>query len=130
MTHDEFVGHVQHCAELPSRGAAEAIIRVTLETLGERLQKNAAKHLAAQLPPEIGRHLLGADHFEHLNLEEFYSRVAARENTDSVKAAGSVSAVIQTLREAVSPGAMGKLRQQLPIDFQEIFVPPGVALVQ
>jgi uncharacterized protein (DUF2267 family) len=122
MTHDEFVGHVQHRAELPSRGAAEAVIRVTLETLGERLQKNAAKHLAAQLPPEIGRHLIGADHFEHLKLEEFYNRVAARENTDSVKAADSVAAVVQTLREAVSPGAIGKLRQQLPIEFQELFV--------
>lgn len=130
MTHDEFVGHVQHRAELPSRGAAEAIIRVTFETLGERLQKSAAKHLAAQLPPEIGRHLIGAEHFEHLRLEQFYNRVAARENTDSLKAAHYVSAVMQTLCEAVTPGAIGKLRQQLPSDFEEIFAPAGIALVQ
>jgi len=60
---------------LPSRGDAERIIRATLETLAERLQPHAAAHVAAQLPAELGHHLLQADRFEHLTVEEFTERV-------------------------------------------------------
>ena len=56
MTHDEFIGHVQHRARLASRGQAERATRVVLETLGERLAGGEPFDLAAQLPPEIGRH--------------------------------------------------------------------------
>jgi uncharacterized protein (DUF2267 family) len=55
MRHDEFIGEVQHRVKLPSRGDAERATRATLETLGERL--GAPDNHAAQLPPEIGRHL-------------------------------------------------------------------------
>jgi uncharacterized protein (DUF2267 family) len=124
MNHDEFVGQVQHRAHLPSRGDAETIIRATLETLGERLQKSSAEHVAAQLPPEIGRHLKGADHFEHLSLHNFYERIAEREDIDFEKAVFHTRAVLDTLRDAVTPGAVRKLRQQMPQDFQELLSHP------
>lgn len=85
MNHDEFVGQVQHRAHLPSRGDAELIIRATLETLGERLQSESAEHVAAQLPPELGRHLKNRP-FEHLSLRDFNERVAKREHHDIAKA--------------------------------------------
>jgi uncharacterized protein (DUF2267 family) len=122
MTHDEFVGQVQHRAHLPSRGDAETIIRATLETLGERLQKHAAAHVAAQLPLEIGRHLKGADHFEHLTLHDFYQRAAEREGTDYEKAVFHTQVVLDTLREAITPGAVKKLQKQMPQEFQELLL--------
>ena len=121
MTHDEFIGMVQHRAELPSRGDAERLVRVTLETLSERLQHAAAAHIAAQLPLEIGRHLRGAVHFEHLSLEELYERIAARDGTSPSKAAFHAQCVFDVLCEALSPGAVHKLRQQLPHELQKLF---------
>lgn len=121
MTHDEFVGRVQHRAQLASRGAAEAIIRTTFETLGERLLRNAADHLAAQLPPELARHLAMAPQFEHMSLEEFYKRVADREGCDPPKAIFHAKCVMETVAEAISPGALRKLQLQLPIEFQDLF---------
>jgi uncharacterized protein (DUF2267 family) len=124
MKHDEFVGQVQHRAELPSRGDAEMIIRATFETLGERLLPRAAAHIAAQLPPELGRHLRASDHFEHLTLLQFYERVAEREHADLVTAMEDVDAVVTTLTEAISPGAVRKLRRQMPQDFRCLFSSP------
>ena len=117
MNHDEFVGQVQHLAHLPSRGDAETIIRATFETLGERLQPQAAAHVAAQLPPELGRHL--RDHtFQHLSVREFYGRVAERERTDLDKAAFHARCVLDALCAAVSPGTVEKMQRQLPEEFR------------
>ena len=119
MNHDEFVGHVQHRAQLPSRGDAETIIRATLETLGERLLPEAAANVAAQLPPELGRHLI--DHpFAHLSVRDFNERVAVREHTDVGKAAFHARCVLDIMRTAISYGAVRKLRLQLPEEFQPL----------
>jgi uncharacterized protein (DUF2267 family) len=119
MNHDEFVGQVQHLAHLPSRGDAETIIRATFETLGERLQPQAAAHVAAQLPPELGRHLRDRA-FEHLSLHDFYGRVAERERTDVDKAVFHARGVLDALCGAVSPGTVDKMRRQLPEEFQAL----------
>ena len=124
MNHDEFVGQVQHRAHLASRGDAETIIRATFETLGERLQPSAAAHLAAQLPAELGRHL--KDHrFTHLTVHDFNERVAEREKADIEKAAFHARCVLETMSEAISPGAVRKLRLQLPAEFQPLLPAPG-----
>jgi len=121
MNHDQFVGHVQHRAHLPSRGAAEKVIRATFETLGERLQKSAAEHIGAQLPPELARHLQSVGQFEHLSVNDFYQRVAQREPCDLPEAVFHVKCVMETIAEAVSPGAFRKLQLQLPVEFQDMF---------
>lgn len=124
MNHDEFVGHVQHNAHLPSRGDAETIIRATFETLGERVQSETAAHIAAQLPPELARHLKDR-RFEHLSLREFHERVAKRENTDVQKSMFHARCVLDTMRTAISPGAVQKLRMQLPEEFQPLLGMPA-----
>jgi uncharacterized protein (DUF2267 family) len=116
MNHDEFVGLVQHRAHLPSRGDAETAIRATFETLGERLMPESAEHIAAQLPRELGRHLKNRS-FTHLSLEDFNQRVAEREHTDVEKASFHSRCVLETMGTAISPGAMRKLRLQLPEEF-------------
>lgn len=124
MNHDEFVGQVQHRAHLPSRGDAETIIRATFETLGERLQSESAEHVAAQLPPELGRHLKDRS-FEHLSLHDFYERVAKREQKDVEKSIFHARCVLDTMRTAISPGAVQKLRLQLPEEFQPLLGMPA-----
>ncbi|HEX7829782.1 MAG TPA: DUF2267 domain-containing protein [Thermoanaerobaculia bacterium] len=119
MNHDEFVGQVQHLAHLPSRGDAELIIRATFETLGERLQNESAEHVASQLPPELGRHLVNRP-FSHLSLREFNERVAEREHRDVEKASFHARCVMDTLSAAISPGAVRKIRVQLPEEFQPL----------
>jgi uncharacterized protein (DUF2267 family) len=123
MHHDEFVGKVQHRAHLASRGDAELIIRATFETLGERLQQESAENLAAQLPPELGRHLQNRK-FQHLSLRDFNERVAEREGTDLEKASFHAKCVFETLRDAVTPGATNKIRHQLPAEFQPLLGMP------
>ncbi len=122
MNHDEFVGQVQHRAHLPSRGDAETIIRATFETLGERLQPRAAAHVAAQLPPELGRHLQDRT-FEHLSVHDFCERVAEREHADVKKAVFHARCVYDTMRDAISPGTVRKVERQLPAEFLGLLRP-------
>ena len=125
MTHDEFVGQVQARARLGSRGAAEAAIRATLETLAERLDAGASENLSAQLPHEIAHHLRGyhAIAFDRMSLDDFFKRVREREmeSVDLPEAVYHVRVVMEVLREAVSAGEIDKIRRTLPAEFRPIF---------
>lgn len=119
MRHDEFIGEVQHRAKLPSRGDAERVTRVTLETLGERLQ--TGDNLAAQLPPEIGRHLSeGSKGFERLSLQEFLQRVEEQLG-DGPTSVFHARCVIDVLRDAVGDDTVQSALQQLPDEFRQLF---------
>ena len=123
MNHDEFVGQVQARARLGSRGDAEAAIRATLETLVERLDGAVADNIAAQLPQEIANHLRTDVPFSRLSLDDFFHRVRSRERA-SVDLPASVyhaRVVLEVLQEAVSPGAVEKLKQQLPAEYESLF---------
>jgi uncharacterized protein (DUF2267 family) len=123
VKHDEFIGHVQQRARLDSRGAAEQATRAVLETLGERLGGGEPSDLAAQLPPEIGRHLEQHENgSERYDLNAFYERVAERQNpgADVPQAAHHARAVLSVVRDAVSEGLADDLRQQLPEEYTEI----------
>lgn len=121
MQHDEFIGQVQAHARLSSRGDAERSTRATLETLGERLAGGLKDKLAAQLPPEIGRHLTQASPDpDPFNLDEFFQRVSQREETDLPVATHHARAVVEVLEEAVSGGQIAKLADQLPKDFEPL----------
>ena len=120
MRHDEFIGEVQHRAKLPSRGDAERATRITLETLGERL--GDPSNLAAQLPPEIGRHLAGSQEtFDRLTLDEFLGRVTEKAGGDSPQAIFHARAVIDVMRDAVGDGTVNKAVEQLPDEFRTLF---------
>lgn len=128
MKHDEFVGEIQHRAQLPSRGRAERAIRATLETLGERIPRPTADHLADQLPPEIG-HPLRGHVFERFSLQGFYQRVGEREELDDATAAFHARIVLTLIAENVSPGVMMKVRRELPQSFQPLLLSErGVAV--
>lgn len=122
MTHDEFIGQVQHRARLDSRGAAERAVRAALETLGERLQGGAAENLAAQLPHEIGEHLRRVDSTgERIDLDDFFERVAQREGVELPQAVFHARCVVDVLGEATTPGIVDKIRDQLPAEYDRLF---------
>lgn len=122
MTHEEFVGQVQNLGHMSSSAEAERAIRATLETLAERLAGGEANDLAAQLPAEIGEHLRrkGEGNFERLDLDEFYDRVSEREGSEKPDAIHHAKAVVQVLRDAVTPGEFEDVEQQLPEVFQHL----------
>ncbi|HSD59201.1 MAG TPA: DUF2267 domain-containing protein [Methanotrichaceae archaeon] len=122
MKHDEFIGHVQNRAALPSRGDAERLTREVLESLGARIQKDEAQDLASQLPRELGRHLLASEELEKYDLDELFRRIAEAEGVDQTKAIHRIRVVIEVLMEAASPGELKDVISQLPGEFSRIFV--------
>ena len=129
MNHDQFVGQVQAAAHFGSRGDAERIIRATLKTLAERLDGDMADNLAAQLPSEIAHHLRTDTAFERLSLDEFVRRVQMREmegghRVDLAAATYHARVVMEVLQQALTPGAVEKLRTQLPADFEPLLSGP------
>lgn len=122
MRYDQIVGQVQNRARLASEGEAVRAIQATLETLGERLYGGEAHNLASQLPRELGQFLEEPAINESFDLDEFFRRVSLREGVDLPQSVFHARAVIQVLREAVSPGALDKLLDQLPEEYDRLFV--------
>ncbi len=128
MQFREFVGQVQSRTRLGSMGEALSAIRATLETLGERLAGGATDNLAAQLPREVGEYLKQgslSDLYagERLSLDEFYGRVALKEQANLSEAAHHAREVMQVVQETVSPGEIDNIRAQLPEDYAPLFEP-------
>jgi uncharacterized protein (DUF2267 family) len=122
MQHDKFIGQVQARARLSSRGDAERATRATLETLAERLAGGLKDKLAAQLPPELGRHLeQQPEASDPFGLDEFFQRVASREGADLPQATFHARAVVEVVGEAVTEGQLAKVRDQLPAEFEPLF---------
>lgn len=121
MQYKEFVGQVQHRARLATEGEAVRAIRATLSTLAERLFGNEAENLAAQLPREIGHYVREMDKSESFDVDEFFRRVAEREELDLPVSMYHAQAVISVLEDTVSKGEMDDVRAQLPDDYERLF---------
>lgn len=127
MDYDTFVGEVQNRAQLSSREDALRVSRITLEILGERLEPGGAENLAAQLPDEIGRHLAKTDEVESFAWEEFVERfveAGGYSPDDEGEAVHHARVVVDVVDDAVSPGALEDVRDELPEDdgWEELFV--------
>ena len=121
MKYDAFIGEVENRARLPSRGDAVRAVQATLETLAERIRAGEASDLAAQLPPEIGTYLRGAETTERFDVDEFFLRVAAKETADLPDAVHHARAVMDVLQEAVTTGEMEDVKAQLPDNYKPLF---------
>lgn len=127
MDYDTFVGEVQNRAQLSSREDAVRVIRITLETVSERIDPEGAENLAAQLPEEIGRHLEKVDAVESFSWDEFVDRIVERGDyepeSESGDAVHHVRAVMDVVDDAISGTTLEDLRDQLPGgDWAELFV--------
>lgn len=123
MDYDRFIGLVQNRARLATTADAVTAIRATLETIAERIGANEARHLASQLPREIGHYLQEGPpaEGERFSFDEFCRRVAERENFDRPEAVFHARCVIETLEEAVTPGEVRHVLSTLPDDFTPLF---------
>jgi len=121
MQYDDFLGHVQHRAQLATVGEAERAVRATLTTLGERLHVGEAGDLAAQLPEGVAQHLHTDHHSQRFDRDEFFERVSKRESVDLPAAVHHCRAVLDVLSDAVGPNQMEHVRGQLPDEFTALF---------
>ena len=121
MKFDEFVGQVQHRAQLASTAEAVRAIRATLQSLAERLDAGEAKDLGAQLPRELAFYLQTAEHRKRMTLDDFLHKVAEREQVDLPDAVYHSRVVIEVLQEAVSAGEIRDVLAELPAEWAPLF---------
>ncbi len=124
MNYRQFVGQAQHRLELDELGPTVRVIRAVLTTLGERVDPGEATDLASPLPMEIDRYLIEAANRggEKFSFTEFLSRVSERGDLNRSTANYYSQTVVGLVSEIVPPGNIEKIRNQLPEEFEPIFV--------
>ena len=124
MQPQEFFGRVQNKAHLPTVGDAMQATRATLETLAERLGRDEASQLGAQLPREIRDYLVMGVPVPPgcFTSDEFLLRVGVREGVDLPASMHHARAVLDVLTQAVSAGELADVLDRLPDDYQRLFV--------
>lgn len=128
MDHDEFIGEVQHRAQLSSRGEALQATRAVLETLSERIQEGQAENLAAQLPEPLEPYLTEVEGAESFDFQEFIDRVAERDENinaesddDLADSAYHARVVVDVIQDAVTEGQLEDIKDGLPEDYGDLF---------
>lgn len=122
MKYHDFLGQVQHRAQMATTEEAVSATRATLQTLAERISKGEASDVAAQLPQELGVYLSDAKpRPKRFSLEEFLKRVADREKADMPDAVYHARVVLEVLGEALTPNEWEQLRAQLPAEYDSLF---------
>jgi uncharacterized protein (DUF2267 family) len=99
------------------REQAERASRATLQTLGERIDREEARQLAAQLPPELAPWLATTSPADHFGADDFIRRVARQQGIDDTTATEQVEAVFDALSHAVSADEWDDLTSELPSSF-------------
>ena len=124
MNYREFVGQAQHRLELDEMGPTVRVIRAVLTTLGERVDPGEATDLASPLPMEVDRYLIEAAEQggEKFSFNEFLSRVSERADLSRSTANYYSQTVLGLVADVVPPGNIKKIRNQLPEEFEPIFV--------
>jgi uncharacterized protein (DUF2267 family) len=129
MHHDELMGKVQVLAHLPDRNTAERAAHAVVSTLAERLPAGLARHVAAQLPPDMAaamREMTDASGDgsgatgERFGLTAFAGRIADRAGTDEETALRDAVAVLEVLDAALAPELTERMAGALPADIREL----------
>lgn len=121
MNYVQFVERVQQ--RIRSEDARDAVraIEATLKTLGERITEVEAAHLAAQLPPEIGRFLTVVDTNKDFDLSTFYENVSRRESIGQTESREHAQAVLSVVAEIVAPDELRDVLARLPEEYTDLF---------
>ncbi|MFH8342307.1 DUF2267 domain-containing protein [Streptomyces sp. AM6-12] len=142
MRHDEMIGKVQALARLPDRGSVERATHAVVATLSERLPSGLARHVAAQLPPDMADAMRRAADAgtvsaqerepgtpcvrgsgaagERFGLTAFAGRIADRAGTDEDTALRDAAAVLEVLDAALAPELTERMAGALPADIREL----------
>jgi uncharacterized protein (DUF2267 family) len=115
VNYTEFVEKVAERLNI-SLGQAETLTQATVQTLGERLTGGEGRDLAAQLPRGLAAFVAKKrEPAENFDLAEFVRRVSVRAAAPPDMAERAVSAVFQTLHDAVSGAGFN-----LPNEFRAV----------
>lgn len=121
MRYQIFLESVGRKADITSREELERAIFGTLEVLGERLTAGEADDLAAQLPSEIGHHLIRRSPSERFGIEEFFRRIGERIGAHSDAAERVAGSVIAVMADTISADEIDAVLSQLPEEFHYLF---------
>jgi uncharacterized protein (DUF2267 family) len=115
----DYESFLEIVAQHPAIGRehAERASRATLRTLGERIDREEARQIAAQLPPELAPWIATTSPAEGFGTDDFVRRVARREGLDAEVAHHHVAGVFDALARTVSPGEWHDLVSELPASF-------------
>ncbi|MDS0293070.1 DUF2267 domain-containing protein [Halogeometricum luteum] len=126
MDFDTFLGRVESRGQLASTEDALRATRITFETLGRRVDSEAAERLGAQLPGELERFLTKEEGTERFAWGEFVGRLVEAGGYD--EGAGGTAAhharvVLSVVDDATTEGAVDTVRERLPAeeDWDELF---------
>jgi uncharacterized protein (DUF2267 family) len=103
---------------------AERASHAILQTLGERIDREQARQLAAQLPLELAPWLATTSPAAGFDADEFVRRAARREGVDASVARRDAAAVFDALRRTVSSEEWEDLTAELPASFSPL-LPAG-----
>lgn len=123
MQASEFLTRVQHYGNIRSEEEARRATQATLLTLGERIGREEANDVLAQLPRQIAESFppIETPRGEDFGLDEFFSRVAARAGADAEAGQRYTRAVFSTLQEAITSGELADVLMRLPGEFTDLF---------
>jgi uncharacterized protein (DUF2267 family) len=126
MDFDKFVAEVRDAAGLDSRERAETTAKAVVRLLGERLTREEAADVAAQLPQELAAEIRTADNgeVEKFTFDDLLQRIQHDTGApDRHQAELYARAVTGVLAETVSRGEVADLVSQLPKRVEDLFAP-------
>lgn len=127
MRYDDFIRRVRQRAELDTDEEAMSVTNAVLATLGECLYRTERDKLTSELPKELTEVLYAErtrenrrQDTERYRLEEFFNRVRARADIGGRETEQCTMAVLAVLREAVAPGTMAGIMDELPDEYRAL----------
>jgi uncharacterized protein (DUF2267 family) len=120
MDYKEIIEAIRQAGGGLSRDTAERDAQATLQTLAERLPRGEARRILQELPAELKPFIYTETDAEALDIDEFLSRVADREGTDTETALRHARAVFAALGRALSPEAVQHLAAARPQTYEPL----------
>lgn len=119
MDYEDFIAVVEQEIGERNGGSDEAIqaTRATLQTLGERIDREEARQLAAQLPPELAPWIATVTPAQRFGADEFVRRVGDLEGVEPASAQAHVRAVLDALARALPNDEWSDVVAELPRTF-------------
>jgi uncharacterized protein (DUF2267 family) len=122
MKYDEFVKHVRERAGIEDREQAERTVETVVQLLVDRLTPDEADDLLSQLPSPLEETIEVKPVAVRMSANEFIETVAEELGNTPDEARTRARAVMETIREAVTPGEFHDVLVQLPSGFYEHIV--------
>jgi uncharacterized protein (DUF2267 family) len=117
MDDERFFDIVQRVLGGADRGTAEKAIQAVLQTLAERISKEEARQLAAELPPAAAAWVWTDGPAQRIDVGTFLRKVAERSGTDLVDGERQLRAVLMAVARAVSTKEWADVTGMLSKDY-------------